>query len=215
MPERIVMTESMDSIHQSLARMTALVSSSMEKMTIALANKDHVLANEVIALDEQIDAMELKIEKDCIVLIARHQPIASDLREVTSVLKVITDLERVGDLCEDICKYILLFENEEYFKPLVDLPNMAESCKNMINLSITSFITKDLELAREALNIHDKIREIYVAIKDELIGIMEQNGKLVRQGTYFILISKYLERISAHSENIAEWIIYNVTGSHL
>ena len=99
--------------------MTALISKSLNNMIIALKEQDLLLADEVIEGDEQIDAMELKIEKDCILILARHQPIASDLRDVTSVFRVISDLERIGDQCADICEYIKLISQEEYVKPLV------------------------------------------------------------------------------------------------
>ena len=214
MPKRILMTAQLDVIHKSLAKMTALISKSLNNMIIALKEQDLILAEEVIEGDEQIDAMELKIEKDCILVLARHQPIASDLRDVTSVFRVISDLERIGDQCADICEYIKLMAQEEYIKPLIDIPQMAIECEKMINMSIRSFISKDLELAKEVLMMDNTIDDYFENIREELIDIMKKKPETVRQCTYLILIVKYLEKIADHATNISGWLIYNVTGTH-
>jgi len=214
MPKRILMTAQLDVIHKSLAKMTALISKSLNNMIIALKEQDLQLADEVIEGDEQIDAMELKIEKDCILVLARHQPIASDLRDVTSVFRVISDLERIGDQCADICEYIKLISQEEYVKPLVDIPLMAIECEKMINMAIRSFISKDLELAKEVLMMDNTIDDYFENIREELIEIMSQKPETVRQCTYLILIVKYLEKIADHATNISGWLIYNITGTH-
>ncbi|MEX1375941.1 MAG: phosphate signaling complex protein PhoU [Eubacteriales bacterium] len=214
MPKRILMTAQLDVIHKSLAKMTALISKSINNMIIALKEQDLILADEVIENDEQIDAMELKIEKDCILILARHQPIASDLRDVTSVFRVISDLERVGDQCADICEYIKLMSQEEYIKPLVDIPQMAIECEKMINMSIRSFISKDLELAKEVLMMDNTVDDYFENIREELIDIMGKKPETVRQCTYLILIVKYLEKIADHATNISGWLVYNITGTH-
>ncbi len=214
MPKRILMTAQLDVIHKSLAKMTALISKSLNNMIIALKEQDLQLADEVIEGDEQIDAMELKIEKDCILILARHQPIASDLRDVTSVFRVISDLERIGDQCADICEYIKLLSQEEYVKPLIDIPKMAIECEKMINMSIRSFISKDLELAKEVLMMDNVIDDYFESIREELIEIMAKKPETVRQCTYLILIVKYLEKIADHATNISGWLVYNITGTH-
>ena len=214
MPKRILMTAQLDVIHKSLAKMTALISKSLNNMIIALKEQDLILADEVIEGDEQIETMELKIEKDCILILARHQPIASDLRDVTSVFRVISDLERIGDQCADICEYIKLMAQEEYIKTLIDIPQMAIECEKMINMSIRSFISKDLELAKEVLMMDNTIDEYFESIREELIDIMNKKPDTVRQCTYLILIVKYLEKIADHATNISGWLIYNITGTH-
>ncbi len=214
MPKRILMTAQLDVIHRSLAKMTALISKSLNQMIIALKDQNIELAKQVIENDEQIDAMELKIEKDCVLVLARHQPIASDLRDVTSVFRVISDLERIGDQCADICEYIIMMEGKEYIKPLEDIPEMAIECEKMINLSIRSFITKDLKIAKDVLLMDNIVDDYFENIREELIGLMKSNKEYVQQLTYLILIIKYLEKIADHATNISGWIIYNVTGSH-
>ena len=214
MPKRILMTAQLDVIHKSLAKMTAMISKSLNQMIIALKDQNVELAKEVIDNEEQIDAMELKIEKDCVLVLARHQPIASDLRDVTSVFRVITDLERIGDQCADICEYVIMMEGKEYIKPLEDIPKMATECEKMINLAIRSFITKDLQLAKDVLVMDNIVDDYFENIREELIELMKNNREYVQQLTYLILIIKYLEKIADHATNIAGWIIYNVTGSH-
>ena len=214
MPKRILMTAQLDVIHKSLAKMTALISKSIDQMIIALKDQNVELAREVIENDEQIDAMELKIEKDCVLVLARHQPIASDLRDVTSVFRVISDLERIGDQCADICEYVIMMEGKQYIKPLDDIPKMASECEKMINLAIRSFITKDLKIAKDVLMMDNIIDDYFEKIREELIGLMKNNKEYVQQLTYLILIIKYLEKIADHATNISGWIIYNVTGSH-
>lgn len=214
MPKRILMTAQLDVIHKSLAKMTAMISKSMNNMIIALKEQNLILAEEVIENDEQIDAMELKIEKDCILVLARHQPIASDLRDVTSVFRVISDLERIGDQCADICEYVILMSQEEYIKPLIDIPQMAIECEKMINMSIRSFISKDLEQAKEVLIMDNTIDAYFENIREELIDIMKKKPETAKQCTYLILIVKYLEKIADHATNISGWLVYNVTGSH-
>lgn len=214
MPQRILMTAQLDVIHKSLAKMTSLISKSINQMIIALKDQNIELAKEVIENDEQIDAMELKIEKDCVLVLARHQPIASDLRDVTSVFRVISDLERIGDQCADICEYVIMMGKKEYIKPLEDIPKMAAECEKMINLSIRSFITKDLKLAKEVLLMDNVVDDYFENIREELIQLMGKHCDYVQQCTYLILIIKYLEKIADHATNISGWIIYNVTGSH-
>ena len=214
MPQRILMTAQLDVIHKSLAKMTALISKSLNQMIIALKDQNIELAKEVIENDEQIDAMELKIEKDCVLVLARHQPIASDLRDVTSVFRVISDLERVGDQCADICEYVIMMDGKEYIKPLEDIPRMANECQKMINLSIRSFINKDLELAKEVLLMDNVVDDYFEKNREELIELMKSNPDYVKQLTYLIIIIKYLEKIADHATNISGWIIYNITGSH-
>ncbi len=154
------------------------------------------------------------MKKDCILVLARHQPIASDLRDVTSVFRVISDLERIGDQCADICEYVKMIGEEEYIKPLIDIPQMAMECEKIINMAIRSFINKDLELAKEVLMMDNSIDEYFVNIREELIDIMASGNQNVRQITYLMFIVKYLEKIADHATNISGWLIYNVTGSH-
>lgn len=214
MPMRHAFEKNLKELHKDLIKMQTIIEKSIDDTIKALKTHDIDLAKVVIDRDDEIDKMELKIEKECLLLIARQQPIATDLRKITSVLKIITDLERIADHCNDISKYTIKLANETYVKPLIHIPQMAEEVKNMIKVTIDSFINQDIELAKTVFKRDDIIDDYFETIVNELIEIMESNPKVIRQCTYFIFIVKYLERMGDHATNIAEWIVFTVTGEH-
>lgn len=190
----------------------------MDDAIKALKKQDALLAMEVIQRDDEIDEMELMIEKECLLLIVRQQPMAADLRDIASVLKIITDLERIGDHCTDISEYTIKLANEKkYVKPLVHIPEMAEEVKKkMIKDTIDSCVNRDIELAKKNVcDRDDRIDDYFDTIVEELMSIMATKGDMVKQCTDFLFIVKYLERMGDHATNIAEWIIFTVTGEHI
>lgn len=214
MPVRYEFEKKLNELHRNLVKMGAIIEKSIDDMIRALLNQDVDLANEVIARDDVIDEMERVIEQDCILLIARQQPIASDLRDIASILKIITDLERIADHCEDISVYTIKLSEEKYVKPLVDIPVMASKVKDMVKAVIDSCIRKDIELAEEVANMDDEIDALFESIVEELQDYMAKDPTVIKQCTDFIFIVKYLERMGDHATNIAGWIAYNVTGKH-
>lgn len=211
---RVAFEEKMRSLHKDLIEMQTLVEKSMDDTIKALKTHDEKLAKSVIDRDDEIDDMELKIEKKCLAVIAGQQPMASDLRDVFGVLKIITDLERIGDHCSDISKYTIKLAGETYVKPLIRIPKMAEEVKIMINNVIDCCIDKDVSKAMDVLKHDDIVDKYFDDIVEELIEIMERSPETARQCTYFIFIAKYLERMGDHATNIAEWIGFTVTGDH-
>lgn len=214
MARRVAFEEKLRSLHQDLIEMQTLVEKSMDDAIKALKTHDVKLAAEVIERDDEIDDMELKVEKKCLSIIAGQQPMASDLRYIAGILKIITDLERIGDHCSDISKYTIKLADETYVKPLIRIPKMAEEVKIMINNVIDCCIDKDVDKASDVLKHDDIVDKYFEDIVEELIGIMERNPETARQCTYFIFIAKYLERMGDHATNIAEWIGFTVTGDH-
>ena len=214
MPQRYAYEEKLNKLHKDLIEMQTIVEKSMDDTIRALTTQDVKLAESVIVRDDEIDNMELKIEKSCLMIIAGQQPMASDLRDITSVLKIITDLERIGDHCSDISNYTIKLSGETYVKPLIRIPKMAEEVKQMINNVIDCCIKNDTDMAREVFKHDDIVDKYFEDIVEELIVIMENNPKTARQCTYFIFIAKYLERMGDHATNIAEWINFTVTGNH-
>jgi phosphate transport system protein len=215
MPERIEFKRELDVLHKDLIKMGAMLEESIDEMIEALETQDLELTKSVIAREDEIDKMELKVEKDCIYLIARQQPIASDLRDVASILKIITDLERIADHCEDICIYIIKLSQQTYVKPIEHLPAMAKEVKAMVKTTIDSCLTKNIEKANIVIEQDDVIDDYFNMIVDELIGIMESDPSTIRQCKEFMFIAKYLERMGDHATNIAEWISFTVTGKHI
>lgn len=215
MPERYELQKELDVIHKDLVKMGATIEKTMDDMIEAFITQNVELAREVIDRDEEINQMELKIEKECILLIARQQPIATDLRDITAVLKIITDLERIADHCSDISEYTINMSKERYLKPITTIVEMVEKVKVMVKNTIDCSMKKDLQLAKEICEKDDEIDKYFYDIIEDLVMLMKESNSNVRQCKDFIFIVKYLERMGDHATNIAEWVIYSVTGRHV
>jgi phosphate transport system protein len=191
-----------------------LVEKSIDEAIIALKQKDKELSQKVIAQDDVIDDMEREIEKKCIKLIATQQPLAKDLRLITSILKMITDLERIADHSADISELMLQIDDEEYIKPLVNIPKMAAVARDMVKGAIDAYINNDIALAEKVCAKDSTVDEYFQAIINDLQDLMKKNPKNIKQATIFMLIAKYIEKIGDHATNLAEWVIYIITGKH-
>ena len=211
---RITLDKALSELHENLIKMGILVEESIDKSITALKNKDKELAKKVSEDDDIIDDMESYIERLCLNLIARHQPIAVDLRKITAALKIITDLERIADNAADICELTLRFTDKKFIKPLIDIPKMAEMTRKMVGTSVNSYITGNTKAAYEVCASDDYVDELFSKIKLELIAIVKENNESIDQVIDFLLISKYLERMADHATNIGEWVIYSITGEH-
>lgn len=207
--------EELDLLNNELIKMGSLVEDSIEGAVNSLLSKDADLAKSVIEQDDHIDAMEKSIENRCMQLLLRQHPVAGDLRLISSILKMITDLERIGDQAEDIAEITLLFGEEKFIKELTDIPQMAEATIKMVNNSIDSFVNRDLDLAYEVIAFDDVVDNLFDAVKDELIELVNKDINNGEQAINFIMIAKYLERIGDHAQNIAEWVLYAITGEHV
>ncbi len=197
-----------------MVKMAGLVEESIENSIIALKKQDINLAKQVYESDDTIDDLESKIEKICINLIARQQPLAKDLRTISTALKVITDMERIADQAADISELTIRMSGMKYIKPLIDIPIMADLAKKMVIKSIDSYIKQDIILAKEVCDSDDEVDDMFSKIVLELINMIKNNPETTEQATDFMFIVKYLERIGDHATNIAEWVVFNVTGSH-
>lgn len=209
---RTLFDQSLGLMHRELLQMGALIEEQIQDMITALLHQDKELAAVIIKRDDEIDALEDHLEKECISLIATQQPLASDLRTIASVMKIITDLERIADHCSDIAQYTIKLADEPYMKPIVHIPRMAEQIKKMVADTIEAYITRDVELAKTVIAFDDDIDEAFDEIVAELGEKMKQNSAYVNQGIHFIFIAKYLERMADHATNVCNWIIYTVTG---
>jgi phosphate transport system protein len=204
----------LEKLNHDLIEMGVLVEDAMDKSIVALKNKDKELAKSIYDHDDLIDDMENVIERRCLNLIARQQPLAKDLRTVTTALKIITDLERIGDHASDIAEITINMVNQKYIKPLIDIPKMAELAKIMVHDAITAYVNSDKELALKVCLSDDPVDDLFDKIVLELVGIMKNDISGIDQIINFMFIAKYLERMADHATNIAEWVIYNITGTH-
>lgn len=190
----------------------------IEKTILALSQNDRNLAEEVIETDDKIDLMQLDIEKECASLIAQQQPIASDLRFILSVIKIVTDIERIADQCCDICKYSLGLEDGEWSKEEAHqrhIEKMAITARDMLTEALDGFVTKDIESIKAICKADDKIDEAFWKIWKELRAKMLEDKDFIKDGMHYLMMTKYLERIADHITNIAEWIYYSLTGSYV
>jgi phosphate transport system protein len=192
--------------------MGALVSDAIRDAVNSLAMQDTELAQKVIAGDDEIDKTEQNIEDKCILLIARQQPLAKDLRVIGTGLKISTDLERIGDHAFDIANVTLKLANQPLIKPLVDIPRMAKVTQEMLANALQAYIDMDINLAEKICQADDEIDNLYQQVFRELLTFMIEDTKTISQATQLIFVARYLERIGDHCTNIAEWTIYLGTG---
>ncbi|MBD5644894.1 phosphate signaling complex protein PhoU [Clostridium botulinum] len=212
---RKVFDEELLKLHNSILRMGSIVEKQINTCIKALVEKDEKLANEVIKNDDVVDDLEKEIEDECIVLIAKEQPLATDLRKIFTTLKIVTDLERMADHAVDIAKIAKKIKDEKYVKPLIKIPKMADLVQNMIKESLDSYVNENKEGAYKACTLDDEIDHIYKTTFKESIDTMIERKESINQLTQFLFVCKYLERIADHATNICEWTIYLITGEHI
>ncbi|MDR3589703.1 MAG: phosphate signaling complex protein PhoU [Negativicutes bacterium] len=207
--------QELQALRQELLTMGKLVNQAIQDAVQSLAKQDTELAQKVIAGDDVIDKMEEDIEDKCMVLIARQQPLAKDLRIIGTGLKITTDLERMGDHAYDIASVTLKLANQPLIKPLLDIPRMATKAQKMLDQSLEAYFTLDIALAERVCKADDDIDNLYQQVFRELLVIMMEDPQTISQAAQLIFVARYLERIGDHCTNIAEWTIYLVTGQRL
>jgi phosphate transport system protein len=212
---RNLFNQKLEELHLDLIKMGSMVEDSIDKAIVALKQHDIGLAKKIIENDDVIDGLEQEIEKECLTLIARQQPLAKDLRAIGAALKMITDMERIADHSADIAKITIKMANQNYIKPLIDIPKMAELAKDMVNKSIDAYVNLDIDIAQKVCESDDEVDDLFNKIVAELIIIMKNDFQAVEQATDLMFIAKYLERMADHATNIGEWVIFNVTGEHI
>ena len=201
-------------IHVDIIKMGTLLEKTIDETIEALVNQNVELAQIIVEGDDRFDHMELDIESKCIHLIARQQPVASDLRKIFSIVKIVTDLERIADHCQDISKLTLDLAGKKYVKPLIDIPNMAKQVKEMVKMTIDCYIDQDVEKSKVVCANDDIVDNYFALVVADLEGIMKLNPDEIKQCMDFMMIAKYLERMADHATNVAEWVIFSVDGTH-
>ncbi|HET6644102.1 MAG TPA: phosphate signaling complex protein PhoU [Fimbriimonadales bacterium] len=203
--------DELEGLRSQLLEMGSRAAEMVQNAMTALANRDLPLAEQVIKDDDIVDELDLQIENECIRLIALQQPIARDLRLVGTALKIITDLERIGDNAVDIAKVARKLVGDTDVR-LVDFAPMANAVSSMIRDSMEAFVKHDLELASRAVETDDKVDDIFHDIRGQLHEAMKRGPELVVHASYLLFVAHYLERIADHTVNIAERVHYVETG---
>ncbi len=204
----------LNTVFNKLFFMCRTVEIAIEKSINALVQRDEALAAEVIKDDKNVDNLEHEIEQDCLKILLMEHPVASDFREVSATLKMITDLERIADQAADICEIVFGFGQEKFIKEPNRIKEMAKLATVMVKDSVLSLINRDIELARSLDKRDDRVDDMFKEIKSDLVSLIQKDGNNADQAILFMMIAKYLERIADHAVNIGEWVEYAVTGYH-
>ena len=198
----------------NLVLMCRHIETAIEKCIRALVERNLDLAHEVCAEDKLINKMERDIEQSCLKILVMEHPVASDFREVSAALKMITDLERIGDQARDIAEITTHFGEGEYIKELVHIQQMADIIIQMVKDGIHAYINHDLALARSLDKTDEKVDELFNVVMRDLSTFIKKNPDNAEQAIMFMMVTKYLERIGDHAVNIGEWVEYAITGNH-
>ncbi|MDD5281505.1 MAG: phosphate signaling complex protein PhoU [Candidatus Omnitrophica bacterium] len=203
--------EELKELHRDILKMAVSVQESIFKSIESLRSRDKYLAQDVINTDNKIDELELVIDEKCIDLIALYQPMAGDLRYITTGMKINTELERIADIAVDISQRSLVLMEKPLLKPLVDIPKLSQVSQDMVGDAIDAFIKRDAQLARKVALADAEADRLRNLVQDELINeYLACDPKTADRAVALLLIARYLERICDHATNIAEDVIYMV-----
>lgn len=202
--------EELEALKQTLLAMGGLVEDQIRRVMRALIERDDALAQEVIERDQQVNAYDVEVDETCVSLLALRQPAAGDLRFITTAMKIVTDLERIGDQAVNIAQRVLELNREPQLKPYIDLPRMAEKAQLMVKQSLDAFVARDTELARKVCAEDEEVDALKEQMFRELLTFMMEDARTIPRAIRLILISRFMERVADHATNIAEMVIYLV-----
>ena len=200
-------------LNNDIKEMGRLVENSIEQCFIAFEDQNFEKAEDIIKGDRTINDLERSIEARCLSLILRQQPVAGDLRVVSSALKVVTDLERIGDHASDIAELVLRLKGEHVYHVIRHIPAMAAAAKEMVHASIEAFINQDLEAAKELQKKDDVVDDLFDKVKNDVVELLKQPSGHIDQCIDLLMVAKYLERIGDHAVNVCEWTEFAKTGA--
>lgn len=200
--------EQLNQLNDEMMRMGTMIEDSIEKAIDALVNQKVTLAEEIMARDEDIDRQQKKIESICLNLLMRQQPVARDLRTISAAMKMVTDMERIGDHAADISEITVMLGNQPYPFSLDLIKKMATETMIMLIRSIEAYVEKDIGKAQSVIKHDDIIDALFDEVKQKLITLIHEAPDNGEQATDFLMIAKYFERIGDHATNISEWVIF-------
>ncbi len=204
----------LDKLNNELILMGSMIETAITVASEALVAQDREKAKKAIAFDTEINQKEKDIEALCLKLILQQQPVAKDLRQISAALKMITDMERIGDHATDISEITILLADSSYIKKLEHISMMAKETGKMVGDAIDAYVRRDLAKARRVIEADDVVDNLFVNVKDDLIALIAQDVENGSQAMDLLMIAKYFERIGDHAVNIAEWVEFSITGVH-
>lgn len=200
-------------LNTELIEMGALCEQAIAMAAKALEDRDYSLAKNVLPIDSEIDQKERDIENLCLKMLLQQQPVARDLRQISAALKMITDMERIGDQASDIAEIIKFMEGSAEIA-MNDISEMAKAAIKMVTESIDAYVSRDVELARDVISRDDTVDDYFIKVKKDIINLIAEKHEDGECAVDLLMISKYFERIGDHATNIAEWVEFSVTGIH-
>jgi len=213
MPTRDAFEQDLRQLSDDLLRLGTLVEDAVRRSIDALRARSTVLAEEVIAADNTVDALHLDLEERCVRLMATQQPMARDLRTIAAIWVMTIDLERIGDHAEDIARMVLRIAGEPLLKPLLDIPRMSEMVREMLRDGLDAFVRQDVGLAERMAARDDEVDHLYSQVFRELLTYMIEDPRSIQRATHLLMAAQAVERMGDHATNIAERVIYMVTGT--
>ncbi|WP_449076311.1 phosphate signaling complex protein PhoU [Ruminococcus sp.] len=199
-------------LNDKLIEMGALVEGAIKNTITIITNGEYDKLETSRIIEEKINKMEREIQSYCLNLLLLQSPVAGDLRTVSAALKMITDLERIGDQAIDIAEMSTYLKDCENIYSMTHLSEMAERSSNMVTTAIDAFVKKDLKVAKTVATMDDAIDDLFNKVKQEVVDIINANKELDQQAIDVLLIAKYFEKIGDHAENIGEWVVFSITG---
>ena len=212
---RIKFDEQLEILNNELTEMGFLVEKAITSAVDALRKNDKDLAQQAIAFDSEIDQKEKDIEAICLRLLLHQQPVATDLRKVSSALKMITDMERIGDMASDISEITMMDSELLAVSNLEHISQMEKETIQMVKKSIKAFVKKDIQLAQKVIDDDDIVDALFEKVKSDLIEIMRTDVSVCNGAVDLLMVAKYFERIGDHATNIAEWVLFSIEGTHV
>jgi phosphate transport system protein len=207
--------EELRELHHKVLEMGGFVEKQISDAIQALITRDSDLARLTIERDKTVNRMDVEIDERCLRLLALHQPTARDLRLITTALKITTDLERTGDIAENICKRALELNTEPQLKPFLDIPRMAEIAEAMLRKSLDAFVREDVDLALEVCHDDNMVDQLAHQVLRELISFMMEDPRTITRALRLVFIARHLERTADHATNIAEMVVFMVKGKSI
>lgn len=207
-------TAQLETLNTNMIQMGALCEDAISAAIQSLLEDDRTIAKKVADTELEIDQMERDIERQCMRLLLMQQPVATDLRVVSSALRMIADLERIGDQAFDIAD-ITKFGSFQGFSGKVHIKEMAKAAIHMVTDSVDSYVKQDVQLAKRVTEEDDVVDELFLKVRRELVKLIHTDQNASEQALDLLMIAKYLERIGDHAVNVSEWVIYSVTGKHM
>ncbi len=211
---RIHFDEQLEQLNKEIISMGTLVEQAIEMAVDALIKQDVEKAKKAMDFDEEVDRKEKIIENLCLRLLLQQQPVAKDLRIISAALKMITDMERIGDHATDISDLAIALSSLPHIEQLTHIEQMAKETMLMLIQGLEAYVEKDYDKAEKVIARDDIIDGLFTRVKQELIDVIQKNSDCASQAADLLMVAKYFERIGDHATNIAEWAIFSITGKH-